>query len=278
MICRRLAIAGLAWLGACNTRSVERHSASTDSLDQAHGPTDAPVAADSVASGGTSLKPGLYLGSWRVPGDRRTHWFVVFFGIDSFRGVVYNPPRADELCVARVDSAGSVRLETGSLGGSMPYRLAIDGRLTMRGIRGRVTVSGAQYDEATSPIEMERVALGTAVGDSASNTSGLYASVNLHSETGDLLGDELFLVKGERRIVAIYTSYEGEADGPYVADSVTLAGEQVWIAGYFGTASRSQYNFTLNEQVKRIKTLSDFLSPESVLRCGPPTPSRSKDN
>lgn len=45
------------------------------------------------------------------------------------------------------------------------------------------------------------------------------------------------------------------ADGPYVADSVTLTGNRVRIVGTFGTSTKSDRTFVLNEQLKRLVAL-----------------------
>jgi len=255
---------------ACDARSADHGQPRTGSQNQASDRADTDALADTLALAGAQLQPGLYLGPWRVAGDARTHWLVFVFGVDSFRGLVYNPPGFDEICVAQVDSLGSVHLETASLSGSVPYQLAVDGSLTRRGLRGKITFSSSQLGATSSSFEMEHVPLGTAMADSAHIRSGLYANVRLHGETGDLLGDELLLVRSERRLVAAYTSYQGVADGPYIADSVTAIGNGVSMVGHFGTREKSTLTLIFNNRFRRVKSLPELFSTQAVVRCGSP--------
>jgi hypothetical protein len=55
----------------------------------------------------------------------------------------------------------------------------------------------------------------------------------MHEETGDILGDELMLIKSGGRFLGLWTDYGGAPSGPYLADSVSEHGDTTVLEGHF---------------------------------------------
>ena len=114
-----------------------------------------------------------------------------------------------------------------------PFNLAFKGSLTAGGMRGEVAVVGGGYEGHVSPIELQHYPIDTLAG-SADELEGVFAAVRMHQETGDLDGDELMLAKSDGRLLALWTSYEGAPNGPYLADSlVSQDGDTTKIVGHW---------------------------------------------
>jgi len=163
------------------------------------------------------LRSGFYIGWWND--GYRTHWLVLYVDAEEQRGVTYDPPEALELCSLSAKGK-TVSFRTGQYTlwqAGTPYSMAFKGALDASGIHGQLLVVGGVYSGRVAPIELTYYPVDVGA-DSA--LEGVYRSVQVYQETGDLGGDELMLFRSKGRLLALWNSYGGAPNGPYLADSL----------------------------------------------------------
>jgi hypothetical protein len=175
-----------------------------------------------------ALKPGLYLGAW--DDEYRTHWLSLFVGPHG--AVAYDPPTFLASCAVSVRgdtvSFRTGRLTQGSSG--LGFNLVFRGSQDTAGLRGWVQRTGRSMEHSGPvPLVLTRYAIDTASNQADTVPSGLYTALRGFPETGDILGDELLLLRTSRGPLALWTAYEGGPDGPYPADSVQVSGAAITI-------------------------------------------------
>jgi len=177
-----------------------------------------------------ALSPGLYVGPW--DDEYHTHWLVLFVRAPG-EGFTYDPPELLNVCALRVQGSDSVLLQTGRMteaSSGLEFNLLIRGSLTASGIRGTLRRVGRNMRQSGPvPIGLTRYSVDTSANRTHNGPAGLYDSVRVVPENGDVLGDELLLVPTADGLVALWTAYEGGPDGPYRADSVSVRNDSVRI-------------------------------------------------
>ncbi len=176
------------------------------------------------------LSPGLYVGSW--DDEYHTHWLVLFVRAPG-EGFTYDPPELLNVCNLSVQGSDSVLLQTGRMteaSSGLEFNLLIRGSLTASGIRATLRRVGRNMRQSGPvPIGLTRYSVDTSANRTHTGPAGLYDSVRVVPENGDVLGDELLLVPTADGLVALWTDYEGGPDGPYRADSVSMRNDSVRI-------------------------------------------------
>jgi hypothetical protein len=185
-----------------------------------------------------ALRTGLYIGSWQD--GYHSHWLVLYLNGANGRAVLYDPPKASDLCSVSIKGK-IVTFRSGQLvdwPSGTRYSLAFKGSLTPRGMRGQLLVVGGAYDRRVSSSEFSFYAIDAEADSADGPPQGVYSSVRAVPETGDLLGDELMLIKSGGRRLALWTDYEGAPSGPYWAESLRQRGDTVMVAGTWGLVER----------------------------------------
>ena len=232
------------------------------------------------------LSPGLYVGPW--DDEFHTHWLVLFIGAHG-EAVSYDPPDLLTLCDLRVQR-DSAFLETGRMAASsaLDFNLVIRGSLTASGLSGTLRRVGRNMRQSGPvPIGLTRYSVDTSANRTHTGPAGLYDSVRVVPENGDVLGDELLLVPTADGLVALWTDYEGGPDGPYRADSVSMRNDSVRIVlNEYGLFTQRRLRpltrvFVLRSGVpprdrsargglERRATLQQFLAPAQAGALSPP--------
>lgn len=174
----------------------------------------------------TTLRPGLYIAPWND--DYQTRWLLLYVN-PRFEAVIYDDAEVTPLCTLKVraDSVGFTTEQLPFWQTGERFTFSFLGRLTPTGIKGVLLMNGRPYDKRAFPTEFRYHSRVTNVSHADSSLEGVYASVRLVREAGDLLGDELLVVKTHEGFTAFYTDYEGVPVGPYPADTFSLHGDTI---------------------------------------------------
>lgn len=205
---------------------------------------------DTSREGG--LKPGYYIGSWDN-GYRRTDWILVYVTVGS-RAATYRDAEVSSICNLQVHR-DTVRFLTNELP-QWPdfrrFRFSFAGRLVHDSIIGVLGTVGSTHDSVTFSAQFRIFPKDSITTSSDSAIEGVYASVRAVQEAGDVLGDELLLVKTKGRFAAFHTEFAGVPIGPEPADSLEWHGDTVTIIN----SRRPKYTFVLHPAGFTIDTAS----------------------
>ncbi len=173
-------------------------------------------------------QPGFYIAPWSD--DYQTRWLFLYVNL-KFDAVIYDEAEVSALCTVKIrgDSVAftTERLPFWQTGDRFTFSFL--GRLTSTGIKGVLLMNGRPYQGRVFPVEFHYHSTDTKVSHADSVLEGVYASVRMHRESGDLAGDELLVVKTREGFKAFYTDYEGVPAGPYPADTFSMRGDTMEI-------------------------------------------------
>jgi hypothetical protein len=184
---------------------------------------------DSEGPPQTTLRPGFYIGPWND--DYQTRWLLLYVN-RNFEAITYDAAEVSELCVFKLrgDTVGFIT-------GQLPFWQTGDrftfsflGTLTPTGLGGVLLMKGAPYNGRAFSTQFQFFPIDSSVSAADTALEGLYASVRMHQESGDLLGDELLLAKTSHGFAAFYTDYGGVPVGPYPSDTLSMHGDTVAMA------------------------------------------------
>src|SRR2546421_2421365 len=206
---------------------------------------------DSGTSGQASLRPGFYIAPWND--DYQTRWLLLYVS-RRFEAVTYDAAEASPLCALRIhrDTVGFTTDQLPFWQTGDRFTFSFLGTLTPTGISGVLLMNGAPYHRRAFSTEFRHYSTDTAISATDTALEGVYASVRMHEETGDLLRDELLLVRTSQGFTAFYTDYEGVPVGPYPSDTFSMHGDTVAIAvGLVGPERPVSRTFILHSLVSK---------------------------
>ncbi len=286
LIMRPFLLALLVASMGCGGRSANR-----DAATQANRDAVGSTIADRPSGPKPGLRQGLYLGAWNDA--YITHWLAIYVN-RSLQAVTYDPPDVHVLCGLTVDR-DSVAFTTGVLtylSTSDNYTLSFRGALTATSMSGTLQMIGRPFDGRTFPILFTHQAIDTATTAGDSAVEGRYLSVRGVPQTGDILGEELLLIKGIGHFIALYTTIQGAPDGPYPADSLQIEGDRVvMVAHPYGAENAVKRLFLLTSgapvpapatspatpsvtPLQKTASVPELFAPSRAVHCPHATPSK----
>src|SRR3989441_2100595 len=184
---------------------------------------------DLGASHETILRPGFYIGPWND--DYQTRWLLVYVN-RKFDAVTYDAAEVSELCVLKLrgDTVGFTTDQLPFWQTGDRFAFSFLGTLTPTCMGGVLLMKGAPYNRRAFSTQFQFYPIDTTVSAADTALEGLYASVRMHQESGDILGDELVLARTSHGFAVFYTDYEGVPVGPYPSDTLSMHGDTVAIA------------------------------------------------
>jgi len=173
-----------------------------------------------------TLRPGFYIAPWND--DYQTRWLLLYVN-PKFDAAIYDAAEVTPLCTLTIrgDSVGFTTEQLPFWQTGERFTFSFIGRLTSTGIKGELLMNGHPYPRRVFPAEFRYYSTDTKVSYADSALQGVYASVRMHQESGDLLGDELLVVKTNQGFTAFYTDYAGVPVGPYPADTFSMHGDTI---------------------------------------------------
>jgi hypothetical protein len=185
---------------------------------------DLPATSVSGRASQGTLPPGFYIAPWND--DYQTRWLLLYVN-RRFGPVIYDAAEVTALCTLKIrgDSVGFTTEQLPFWQTGDRFTFSFLGRRMRNGIKGVLLMNGAPYDKRVFSTEFRHYAIDTKMNATDTALEGVYASVRMHQESGDLLGEELLVVKTIQGFTAFYTDYEGVPVGPYPADTFSMRGD-----------------------------------------------------
>jgi hypothetical protein len=173
-----------------------------------------------------TLQPGFYIAPWND--DYQTRWLLLYVN-PRLDGLIYDAAEVTGLCTLKIrgDSVGFTTEQLPFWQTGEHFTFSFLGKLTSTGIKGVLVMNGSPYRGRAFPVEFRHYSPDTKVSPADSALEGVYAAVQMHRESGDLLGDELIVVKTNQGFTAFYTEFEGVPVGPYPADTFSMHGDTI---------------------------------------------------
>ena len=173
-----------------------------------------------------TLRPGFYIAPWND--DYQTRWLLLYVH-PTFDVVVYDAAELTALCTLKIrgDSVGFTTEQLPFWQTGERFTFSFRGRLTSTGIKGVLVMNGRPYSGRAFAVEFRHYIIDPKVSHADSALEGVYAAVSMHRESGDLLGDELMVVKTNQGFAAFYTDFEGVPVGPYPSDTFSMHGDTI---------------------------------------------------
>ncbi len=199
----------------------------------------------------TTLQPGFYIAPWND--DYQTRWLLLYVN-RKFDAVIYDAAEVTALCTLKIrgDSVGFTTDQLPFWQTGDRFTFSFLGRLTPRGMKGVLLMNGRPYQGRAFPAEFRHYSTDRKASHADSVLEGVYASIRMHRESGDLLGDELLVVKTREGFTAFYTDYEGVPVGPYPADTFSMHGDTIEITvPVFGPDRPVSKTFILHSSTPR---------------------------
>ena len=198
-----------------------------------------------------TLQPGFYIAPWND--DYQTRWLLLYVN-RKLDAVIYDAAEVTALCTLKIrgDSVGFTTDQLPFWQTGDRFTFSFLGRLTPTGIKGVLVMNGRPYQGRAFPAEFRYYSTDTKASHADSVLEGVYASVRIHRESGDVLGDELLVVKTREGFTAFYTDYEGVPVGPYPVDTFSIRGDTIEITvPLFGPDRPVSKTFILHSSTPR---------------------------
>ena len=202
---------------------------------------DVPSSRDVVVSPRDRPVAGYYLGVLEGTEPRRIFRSLMYPGREAWllhletgpaRGSLYLRPEFAEVCEWSLDSAGVLNFRTG-LVREEGVRYTFTGRREADGIRGDLQRWAEGREENSMPVVFRPLATAVDSVERIPRWTGVYSSLSFDRASGRVSGAELIVLPGLQDVMLVFT-YTGPSErsrrGPYVASSVSVAGDTVRFA------------------------------------------------
>lgn len=206
---------------------------------------------------------GTYLGYTQAP-TAKLAW-VLWIGNDHTRGGLYMPPGVLGLCSLSVDS-GTIHFSSAPWAGGT--RFSFSGHLIQGAIVGEMR---REYPHGTPPSQFPVVFRSLSAGSYRGRLDGIYSNLEVHPESGDLIGTELIIAEGADTITGAVEFAEGGASLPLLLEEPELHGDTLYFsAGATGASGRYAAVFLtdgtavlvsghgVRDSLPRLGTLEDY--------------------
>jgi hypothetical protein len=151
--------------------------------------------------------------------------FVVRLSDDAREAAVYDPPSFAPLCRQPATDAAWLSWNASLSQPSRRYTLRL--KATDQRLSGWVIVPPTALNPSrdSAELHLNRVNIDTAPDQPAGVQPGVYSSLRLHAETGDIGGTELILADSGGGLVGAVTFGEGSQSVPYALQHVRAEGD-----------------------------------------------------